>query len=166
MSAENITLFPPQRLSSRKKTREWGIRCIDSSVDLSDDEGNYIRKSMDNKRINYDLYNGIVDLTDVEKIFNPKGYKTNTFPTRPQNYPIEIPYFQLLIGEEANRRFDWRVRVLNEDAISKHEELKREDVFNLFMEEINNEEYSEDNVKRRLSEIEKYYHREQKQFLV
>ena len=106
--------FPQQKLAMSKKTEEWGIECIESALSIVTHDTSKIRKSKANKKLNFDLANGIIDETDIERAFNPMGIRGVQFPAKIQNYPIEQSKFNVLKGEEAKRRFDWRVRVVNE----------------------------------------------------
>jgi hypothetical protein len=40
------------------------------------------RKSLKNKRINYDLLNGIIDMQDIEVILNPNGLQDDLVPDK------------------------------------------------------------------------------------
>ena len=156
MNTTLIKQFPQQKLLMTEKTEEWGKECIEASLGIITHDTSRIRKTKATKKINYDLANGIIDETDIEKAFNPMGLRGVQFPAKIQNYPIELSKFNVLKGEESKRRFDWRVRVVNEDAVSAKEEQLREQVFNMIVSELQNPEYSEEKAARRFKQLKHY----------
>lgn len=114
--------FPTQKRSDSQKTKKWYKECVDS-VDESgflSDEG--VRASWEEKIINVNLYNGIISKKDIVKTLNPEGLSEELMGVELQHYPIANSRLDVLIGEEAKRRFDWKVMVTNPDAISEKEE--------------------------------------------
>lgn len=126
MSDKSIIQFPAQKIPLTKKTEAWGIECIKAGEDLAIYRYSGIRESYKNKLINYNLANDILDTTDLERVCNPMGIKNAAFPATMQNYPIANPKIDLLVGEERKRRFEWTIRVINDDAISDKENGKKE----------------------------------------
>jgi hypothetical protein len=151
--------FPAQKISDFKKTKEWFKKNIDS-VDSSGfflDEG--IRASFKNRKINYDLYNGKVDIKDVLAVINPNDIKGLNTQEKLQHYPIAVPRINVLLGEELKRRFDYRVILTNPDSVS----LKEENKLNMFKEHIMNfleTNYKEKELEAKLKDLEEYseYH--------
>jgi len=126
---ETSTLhFPTQKLSDSKKTKQWAKDCIEAAEDLAIFRHDGIRESYKNKLINYNLANDILDTSDLETVCNPMGIKEANFPAKMQNYPIANPKVDLLVGEERKRKFDWHVRVVNDDAVSQKEQEKAEKI--------------------------------------
>lgn len=119
--------FPAQKLPYSKKDTEWRKKCVDTGEKACLWRNEGLRKSYYNKVINYNLYSDILDQSDIEAICNPFGIKGLTAPAKMQNYPIVNPKIDLLVGESINRKLDFKVRVINEDAISlKEDNLKKE----------------------------------------
>lgn len=119
------TSFPSQKKSYKEKNEKWRKDCVDAgeSYSMWRDEG--VRKSYYNKKTNFNLYSDILDPTDIEKTCNPFGVLGLNAPAKMQNYPICNPKIDVLVGESIKRRFEWKVKVTNDDAISrKEEELK------------------------------------------
>lgn len=131
----HIRVFPEQKLPDSKKDKEWGTQCIDAAESLILTRNQYARTSRYAKMINYDLYSGILHPSDVEVILNPVGIKEVAFPAKMENHPIVNPYVKSLVGEELKRRFDFSLKVENEEAINKKEEAKKEQYMAL-MEQI------------------------------
>ena len=136
MPDKSILHFPPQKLSSGKKTEKWGIKCIEAAEDLAIFRYSGVRESHKNKQINYNLANDILDTSDLEKVCNPMGIKNATFPATMHNYPIANPKIDLLVGEERKRRFDWHARVVNDDAITDKEDAKKKEIFEFIQNKI------------------------------
>src|SRR5690606_25817952 len=110
------TKQPRQRLPYAKKTRRWRIDNIDSADNFSFYNNERVRKSLKNKIINLNLYNGYVDIRDMTNIVNPNGLDASFIPENIPHHPIVVPKIDLLVGEEAKRRFDWTFAVVNPDA--------------------------------------------------
>jgi hypothetical protein len=140
----------------REKTEKWGIECIESGLTITNGDTSKIRKSKAAKQINYDLINGIMDESDIERAFNPMGIKGVHFPAKIQNYPIELSKFNVLKGEEAKRRFDYKLRCTNPDVVSSKQVAMREQLYGLITDEIVNQNYSEELVSRRLKQLHHY----------
>lgn len=153
----DIVQFPPQKISTSEKSDTWIKKCIDAVLVLTSDEASAIRSSMTNKSNNYDLANGKINEEEIERIFNPMGIKNAVIPAKIQNYPIEKSKFDLLIGEELSRRFDWNIICRNSDAISKKEETLKEDFAQLIMTEIQDPNFDPEKAKKRIENIQKYY---------
>lgn len=56
---------------------------------------------------------------------NPGGLDDFYIPDNIQHYPIISPRIDVLVGEEANRRFSWRLNVINPTAINSMQESKK-----------------------------------------
>ena len=130
-----IQVMPKQKLSDSKKGEEWWEKCVKGGQSLIFQNNQYSRNTRVNKQINYDLYAGRLHPSDMESIMNPMALKDVTFPAKPKNYPITNPYIKSLVGEEIKRRFDYSLKVENEDAISEIETNKKE-MFMQKMQEI------------------------------
>jgi hypothetical protein len=148
--------FPAQKKPQSKKTKDWKKQCIDGAEALAiyRDEG--LRKSYRTKRINYNLYADILDDDDVRQIIDPLGLDNDYSPAKMQNYPIINPKVDLLWGEESKRKFDWRLRTINDDAISGKEDQLNKELTALLVEEIQREATSDEDLQARLNEFEHY----------
>ena len=133
-------------------------QCIDSAIDMTvlsyDDSFMSYRAARENKIVNYDLANGIVNKNQMYKITNPFGIPGMDRDI--QDYPLVRPRLNLLIGEETNRRFDFQCRVVNEDAISEKEKQIKEEYVNRLSQVVFAEEFDEDVAKKKLEEINKW----------
>lgn len=148
--------FPAQKLGFKAKDEEWRIKCVNGAESLSLWRNETLRKSYQNKRINYNLYSDILDQEDVERTCNPYNILGFQSPAKMQNYPIANPKIDLLYGEAIKRRFNWTVRVANEDAISKKEEDLKQLYMELFTRHIQETSKSEEEIKKELMNFEKF----------
>ena len=155
--ATKFISFPAQKKSFSEKTEKWGIQNIEAGISISNSDISKVRKTKAEMQVNYNLGLGIIDESDIEKAFNPMGIKGVNFPAKIQNYPIEQPKINILKGEEGRRRFDWKIRSVNEDVISQKEFIMQEQLYSTLVEEIQNENYSEEMVAKRLRQLEHYH---------
>jgi hypothetical protein len=156
MTKQTTLHFPPQKLSRNAKNKKWAKKCIDAAEDLAIFRYTGIRESYKNKLANYNLANDILDTGDIEKVCNPLGLSEATFPAKMQNYPIANPKIDLLVGEERKRRFNWQVRVTNDDAISQKEEEKKGQILQFLQEQITAEAFDEKDAEQKLQKLNKY----------
>jgi hypothetical protein len=156
MSHPKELTFPAQKLPRSKKTKEWAKQCIDAAEDLAIFRYDGIRQSYKNKIINYNLFNDILDTSDIEAVCNPMGIKDAAFPATMQNYPIVNPKIDLLIGEERKRRFDWQVRVNNDDSITAKEKERKKYVMQFLMQKVQQEALEEQQLQQELQELSKF----------
>lgn len=145
--------FPRQKLSSRKKTKQWYQDCIDS-VDSSGyflDEG--VRASFHEKVTNLNLYNGTVDIKDMVDTINPESLDNDLYNAEVQHYPIVNPRIDVLVGEEAKRRFDFTAVTTNPDAISAKEDEKKDEIRKQLVEFLQSE-YTEQELDLKLRQLD------------
>lgn len=151
----NSIMMPRQRLAYTKKNKEWRQSCIDHSDKHSFYNNERVRKSLKNKIINLNLYNGIVDIQDLTQVVNPHQIDASFVPNNIPHHPILVPKVDLLVGEEIKRRFDWSVIVTNADAISKKEEDKKT-FLQQKLTEFLQANYEEEELKVKMEELAKY----------
>lgn len=130
MFSKDTLSTPPQKKSTKEKYAEdqqWFKDCTDSY----EYQALYYEQELHRKMIvHFNLDNGDIDQEEMEHVFNPMGLSANSFPSSIKNYPIAVPKIDLLVGEEAKRRFDWTVRSKNSDS----EASDTSDTFEMFMQ--------------------------------
>lgn len=156
-SSYKALYFPSQKRTQKQKTEEWIKECIDSAEYLA------ILRNADDKRkmnIHYLLDNDIIDEEEVERVFNPMQIQYAAFPAAIKNYPLSVPKIDLLVGEEIKRSFDWVLRSRNETAYSAAQSDLSDMLMEILIEELQNENYSEEKLEQRIQEFSKYskYH--------
>lgn len=148
--------FPSQKKSLASKGTKWRKQCVDYFDNTIDIFGENIRKSRENKHINYQLYNGIINIKDLEKVCNPgKMQLENSNISNIQHYPIMVPRIDVLLGEEEKRRYDFRAVVVNPNAVSQ-KEIQLKNILNDRIKELIQSNYSEKELEKKLKELEKY----------
>lgn len=126
--------FPAQKLSYKKKGKQWRRDHLDWADDNSYLNNSIVRRKLKQKKINLNLYNGKVDVNDMKLILNPGGLEKFFVPDAIQHYPIITPRVNVLVGEEKRRKFDWSVQIINPDTLSKIKEDKKKLVDQKLME--------------------------------
>lgn len=154
MRIRNVPL-PRQRLPYSQKDKEWRKSVMDHADTHSFYHNEEVRKSLKNKSINLNLYNGIVDIQDLTNVVNPHHLDASYVPDNIPHHPIIVPKVDLLVGEESKRRFDWQAVVVNPDAISKKEEDKKLFLIQKLTEMLE-ANYQEDELKSKMDELGKY----------
>jgi len=151
----NSLILPRQKIPYKQKNKEWRVSNVDHADRHSFYNNERVRKSLQNKIINLNLYNGIVDIRDLTNVVNPHQIDASFVPENLPHHPILVPKIDLLVGEEIKRRFDWSVIVTNTDAISKKEEDKK-----MFLQQKLTEflqaNYEEEELKIKMDELAKH----------
>ena len=157
--------FPSQNKSTnyKVKDKDWQKACIEGAEALTVFSSNLIRESIYNKRINYDLANGILNASDLEKVCNPLGFKAE-YPATLQNYPISIPKLNLLVGEEEKRRFEWRAISSSSETTSEKEESKKKEILQVLAEAVQNSDKTEEEIEAELEGVKTFYDYEYQDF--
>lgn len=150
----NTSSFPAQKKLEREKNEEWAKACVKSACDI----GIYSESfQSDYKaiRTNMDLYNSVLNVNDMMEMCDPFGIAGNDMPFKPQHYPIANTKINLLVGEEMKKRFDWKIKVINSDAVSEKEkaimEMIRKQLLELVIANL-----SEEEAQRKLKEFDSY----------
>jgi len=140
----NVKL-PRQRLAYKRKGEQWrkdNIDAIDKGYSMYYNGG--LRLSLAEKVINQNLYEGVLDTSDMAKYLNPYGIQGYDIDKGLGHHSIIVPKIDVLVGEVANRQIDWEVFVTNPDAVSSKIKNKRADISKRLMDIIQ-AKYPEDN---------------------
>lgn len=156
MGREFINL-PPQQLPFNKKNKKWRKQVIDWADGKTFFNYSLVRKSVIHKKINYDLLNGKLHMTDLELILNPEKVQAGFIPDRIQHYPIMNSKLNVLIGEEGRRAFDFRVIVTNPNSISEVENNKKKELLQRLQQWVSNTAQSEEEASQELENLNYYY---------
>lgn len=117
--------FPRQKLARSAKNKTWGKNMIDSIIKLSRVYNNQSQPYVTNKKVNYDLYNGIINNSDFTYVTNPYGLDKN-FPAKFTHYDIISAKIKLLEGEEIKRPFNFRAVAIDSESMSRFEQKEKE----------------------------------------
>lgn len=74
------------------------------------------------KKVNYDLFNNIIDRRDFEYVCQPYGAETGDLPANFTNRDIVSGKIKVLLGMEMKMPFSWRVIAVNQDATTRREQ--------------------------------------------
>ena len=149
--------LPPQQLPFSKKNKAWRKRHLDWADSKTFFNYSLVRKSVIHKKINYDLLNGKLHMTDLELVLNPENIKAGFVPDRIQHYPIMNSKLNVLRGEESKRVFDYRVEVTNPNAISEIENNKKGELLQRLQQLIADTSQSEEEFNQELEKLNDYY---------
>lgn len=146
---------PRQRLSFKKKNNQWRRDNVDYGDTYSFYNSVEVRNSLQNKIINLQLYNGIVNVEDMMKVVNPNSIDASFIPENIVHNPIIVPKIDLLVGEEINRPFDYNFIVTDSNSITR----KMEDRKQVYIDNIVKflqENYSDEELQVKMQELDKH----------
>lgn len=153
----NLINLPPQQLPFSKKNKKWRKAHLDWADSKTFFNYSLVRKSVIHKKINYDLLNGKLHMSDLEMILNPEKLQAGFIPDRIQHYPIMNSKLNVLRGEESKRVFDFKVVVTNPNAITEIENNKKQELLQKLQEWVSNTSQSEEEANQELEKINDYY---------
>ena len=149
--------LPPQQLSYKRKNKAWRKKHLDWADSKTFFNYSLTRKSVIHKKINYDLLNGKLHMSDLELILNPDNIKAGYVPDRIQHYPIMNSKLNILKGEEAKRIFDYRVIVTNPNSLSEIEENKKNAIIQRLQSIIESKSQSEEDFNQQIEKASDYF---------
>lgn len=127
---EDFMYMPPQKVSTAKKnTNKWQQDCINALLGMASGKTSSGRTLKEDKQINYNLVNSIVDLKDFQHVLNPYGLEAGSkllrTPVKMQNYNIIAPKIKTLIGEEMKMPINYRAVAVNgAAALERNTEIR------------------------------------------
>ncbi len=149
--------LPPQQLPFNRKNKAWRKRHLDWAESKTFFNYSLVRNSVLHKRINYDLLQGKLHMSDLQQIINPDQIKAGYIPEKIQHYPIINSKLNVLIGEESKRLFDYRVVITNPNAVAEIEEAKKAEILQRITEMVQNTQQSEEEFGGELDKMNDYY---------
>lgn len=149
--------FPRQKLPFYRKNKKWRKSVVDWADNKSLLYNNTIRKSYYNKQINYDLVDGKLHVEDMKMVLDPYNNQAIPIAEDIQNYPVIIGPMNVLIGEEAKRRFDFKVVITNPNAISEKEREKTAAIQQFLMQTLQESSQNEEEFNKKMEELSDYF---------
>jgi len=121
-----------QRISEKRKNahkKQWYKEQTDM-LDSGYDDTNYSYgdvSEIKRMKVNYDLFNNILDLSDFEYVCKPFGSEVGELPAKMVNRDIVSGKIKAMLGMEDKRPFSWTVIATNPEATTRkeQEEFKR-----------------------------------------
>lgn len=145
--------MPIQKVSTNKKTDGWFKESAKAAFNIALRELDLGRKSYNEKMELYNLYDGIIDESNMEEHFNTMNIPGAKFAPKFQHYPLMSPRIDLLIGEMLKRDFDYIIGVTNPDAISNKMTQRKQEFMSMFIELVQDEQANEEYMQQRLEEF-------------
>ena len=149
--------FPQQQLPFSRKNRIWRAAHLEWASNKSFFNYGPVRNASIHKKINYDLFNGKLHMSDLEALLNPEYLKEKDDPAPIQHYPIINSKLQVLRGEELKRVFDFKVVVTNPNSISEIEDNKKNLVLQQLQQLVSDQSTSEEEFNQRLEKMSDYF---------
>ena len=156
--------FPRQRLPEKKKTPKWRAKCVNWGADRDVLHFSPVRKSVENKQINYDLLNGKLHMSDLKMVVNPHSITAGYIPENIQHYPIINSKLRVLHGEESKRVFDYSIVVTNPTAITEMQEAKKAEILAKMQGLMMDPNISEEQYNAEMEKLQYYANFEYKDF--
>ena len=149
--------FPRQKLSDAEKTDHWYKKNIDFAEHLLTSDVN-LRSNFKNKKSNYNLRVNIISSKDFEKFINPDNLDLESLPASFQHIGIENSKINLLLGEYAKRKKDFKAYISSNDSesISRKEQTLTDTIKAELDNIIQTTSISDEEIQKRLQQLEKY----------
>ena len=117
------------RLSLAKKNankKQWFKTKADNLRGLAFSSSTYDGNVSEYKRkkVNYDLYNNIIDVRDFEYVCKPFGAEAGELPASFTNKDIVSPRIKAVLGMEMKRPFSFKTLAVNEEATNRKEQAQ------------------------------------------
>lgn len=149
--------FPRQKLSDSEKTDHWYKKNIDFAEHLLTSDVN-LRSNFKNKKVNYNLRANIISSKDFEKFINPDNLDLESLPASFQHVGIENSKVNLLLGEYAKRRKEFRAYISSNDpdGISRKEQQIMQSIKSEMAQIVMGTSVSEQEIQERLQKLQKF----------
>lgn len=144
-------------LPYRSKGKKWRESVVDWAAKHTYFNYSPVRKNIIQMKINYDLLNGKVHMSDMAAVLNPGDAATMFVPEKIQHYPIANSKINTLRGEEWGRDFRWRAIVTNPDAISEAEEKKTEEYHRSIQELVEDTSIDQREAEKQMEDTYQYF---------
>ncbi len=125
------------KTEKNKNNKQWYKDTLDgleqkpffSNIDTS----GLNRKDM---QINYNLFNGKIDIKDFEYVYKPLGEDAGDLPADFTNKDIISTKLKALMGMELERPFSWRINAVNPEATTRKETAKFDKIKDFVVQQI------------------------------
>jgi uncharacterized protein YnzC (UPF0291/DUF896 family) len=118
---QNQLLTQSQKNADKKA---WYKREADR-IDAEHNNRNYVFGDVSNfkrMKVNYDLFNNILDPSDFEYVCRPFGANVGELPAKMTNKDIVSGKIKAMLGMEMKRPFSWNVLAVNPEATTRKEQ--------------------------------------------
>ncbi len=114
----NIYGFPKQKISNKKKDKDFHIESLEALVR----ESSFNSTDKAHLKSLYDAANNELNDSAYKYVTNPYNsefFKKINFPAKVRNYPIISPVLNLLTGEKSKRPKNYQVVATNADSVTE-----------------------------------------------
>lgn len=125
--------YSTERLSRREK-EDNNFLWYREKIDMYDTKANFLSigyggvNEYKRMRVNYDLFNNIVDLSDFAYVATPYGSEMGELPAQMVNRDICSYRIKALLGMEMKRPFGYRVIATNKEASNRKVEVETDKI--------------------------------------
>ena len=123
-----IKIKKTQRLSMSEKNAKNKQWYKDMADELDNSHGNLLSAGRDDvsefkrMKVNYDLFNNILNLDDFSYVCQPFGAEAGELPASMVNRDIVSGKIKAILGMEMKRPFSWKVLATNPEATTRREQ--------------------------------------------
>ena len=116
--------YSTERLS-RKEKEDNNFLWYREKIDMYDTKANFLSigyggvNEYKRMRVNYDLFNNVIDLSDFAYVATPYGSEMGELPAQMANRDICSYRIKALIGMEMKRPFGYRIMATNKEAANR-----------------------------------------------
>jgi hypothetical protein len=134
-------MFTNQKVSrATKDTPQWRKDTIQWIISKGYNSTRGQRRSYQAKKANYDLLNSILNEDDFNYVTKPFGVdlqaEIGQLPANFQNYNLIVPYFNLIVGEELQRPFNYKAFAEAGEGFNKYQEDYKEALTNAYLSKL------------------------------
>jgi len=127
--APNSKIYGSERLTRAEK-EDKDFLWYREKIDFFDTKSNFLSTGYGGvteykrMKVNYDLFNNIIDLSDFAYVCTPFGAEVGELPAQMVNRDISSYRIKALIGMEMRRPFGYRLLATNREAANRKEETE------------------------------------------
>ena len=117
--------------AKNKNKQSWykeRINLLDSESQYHSGQGSSEVSEYKRKKVNYDLFNNILDFEDFEYVCKPFGAEAGELPAQMVNRDISSSRIKAVLGLEAKKPFNWKSIAVNKEATTRKEEAQYEKI--------------------------------------
>lgn len=154
--------FPRQKKAYKDKSPQWRKQHFEWVEEFIQMNNSPIRNSLEHKMRAFRAYIGNLVRSDYTTVLNPGNLKSieHTLPDEIEHMPIAVSYLDVLIGEEFDRRFEWKAIVTNPESISRVEDDKKRLLQEEIMRLVEDTSIDEEDAIKQLEKFVKYLYTE------
>lgn len=149
-------IFPRQRIPSSKKNKKWREEHLDWAEKTILYTADVYADDVKRDTLNYNLYSGNIDESDVEKTLNPDGLKYNDEAfsriDKVKHYPVANKFINKLVGEITSEGINFVATVTNPDAISEIEKNKHDALYQRLLAKLQDTNLSDEQLAESIKE--------------